>query len=263
MVGAARATFTIVILFIFTVPLIPVQIVLNALDARAKRQLPILWHQWAARLIGLKITVEGEMAHERPLLLTCNHVSWLDIVSLSASGPVSFIAKQEVSSWPAFGMLAKLQRTVFVNRERRSATGNKTNEIARRLMSGDAMVLFAEGTSTPGTHVLGFRSALLGAAQKAIAGQSVMWVQPVAIAYTKLHGMVMATFERPLTGFYGDMDMAPHLWNVLKEAAFDVTIVYGKPLQIDDTMNRKELSKQLEDAVRAMKTDVLMRKNHL
>ena len=261
MVGTARALFIIIVLTLITLPLLPIQIILNQLSLSPKRRLPILWHRLAARVIGLKVTVQGEISQKRPLLIVANHISWLDIITLSTSGPVSFIAKQEVSGWPAFGLLAKLQRTVFVNRQRRSATGEKTNEIADRLNAGDIMLLFAEGTSTSGTHVLSFRSALLGAAQKAIREDDTIWIQPAALAYTHLQGMSVTSAERAHTGFYGDMAMGPHLWAVLKEGAIDVSLIYGKPRPVTLATNRKILAQELEEDVRAMKTNVLRGKN--
>lgn len=260
MIGTARALYTIVALLGLSLPLIPVQIVLNRLDHPMKRRLPVFWHRCAARLIGLRITVEGDMTEERPLLIAANHVSWLDIVALGASAPLSFIAKQEVSGWPAFGLLAKLQRTVFVNRERRSATGDKTDEIAARLRSGDVMVLFAEGTSSCGSYVLPFRSALFGAPQKAAELERPVFIQPVALAYTHLSGMVTGLNERPFTGFYGDTDLAPHLFAVLKHAAIDVTVRFADPVPIAADGDRKAHARHLEDTVRAMKTEAFCRR---
>ena len=216
MIASCRAWLTVLCLIVMTLPLIPLQWFFNKTDNPLRRKLPILWHHMAASLVGLKVRVKGEISVERPLLLTANHVSWLDIVALSVAGPMSFIAKQEVSKWPAFGMLAKLQRTVFVNRENRSTTGEKTSEIAKRLHEGDAMVLFAEGTSTSGVHVKPFRSALLGAVQKAAGGGETIHVQPVAIAYTHISGMPAFIDERDFTGFYGDMDLVSSLWPILK-----------------------------------------------
>jgi len=254
MIASARAWFAVIILILVTLPLIPLQWILNKTNNPFRRKLPLLWHRIAACLIGLRVDVKGTMASDRPLLLTANHVSWLDIIALSNAGPVSFIAKQEVSRWPGFGLLAKLQRTVFVNREKRNATGEKTSEIANRLKEGDAMVLFAEGTSTSGVHVKQFRSALLGAVQKAAGDDQDILVQPVAIAYTHLNGMPALTDERALTGFYGDMDLVPNLWPILKEGAIDVTINFGEPIVADASTNRKILTKTLEERVRVLKT---------
>ncbi len=257
MSGRFRAFFTVFLLVLITSFLIPIQIVFNFFKRPEQRLLPFVWHKIAARLIGLKIHVEGEISNERPILLAVNHVSWLDIVVLSATYPVCFIAKQEVSGWSIFGYLAKLQRTVFVNREKRSATASKAGEIAERLEK-DVMVLFAEGTSTSGTHVLPFKSALLGAAQKTVSRTDAT-VQSVALAYTHLNGVKITNDERPLIGFYGAMDLAPHLWKVLKEGAIDVTLVFGKSYPITKNTNRKELSKLLEEEVRMMKTKALRR----
>ena len=127
-----------------------------------------LWQRFVCFLIGIRITVTGAPAAERPLLLLSNHNSWLDIPILAAVAPVSFIAKKEVAGWPVVGFLAKAQRSVFVDRTRRHATGAHADEVASRLSKGDIMVLFAEGTSSDGNKVLPFRSALVGAAQMAI-----------------------------------------------------------------------------------------------
>lgn len=260
MIASCRAWLTVICLTIVTLPLIPMQWFFNKTNNPLRLKLPLFWHRVAAHLIGLKVHVRGEMIVERPLLLTANHVSWLDIIALSVAGPVSFIAKQEVSKWPAFGMLAKLQRTVFVNREKRSATGEKTSEIANRLHEGDAMVLFAEGTSTSGVHVKPFRSALLGAVQKAAGDGSAIHVQPVAIAYTHISGMPALTSERAFTGFYGDMDLVSSLWPILKEGAIDVTICFGEPITADGSIDRKQLTLALEERVRALKSDAFTSK---
>jgi 1-acyl-sn-glycerol-3-phosphate acyltransferase len=54
-----------------------------------------------------------------PLLIVANHSSWLDISVITSLAPVVFVAKSEIARWPFFGWLAKLQRTVFVERDRR------------------------------------------------------------------------------------------------------------------------------------------------
>ena len=79
--------------------------------------------------------------------------------------PVSFVAKQEVASWPFVSWLAKLQRSVFVDRNRRNEVGDKANEILERLAGGDHIVLFAEGTSSDGNSVVPFKTALFAAAK--------------------------------------------------------------------------------------------------
>ncbi len=146
---------------------------------RASAALPMLFHRLALRALKVRVTPNGGLSSIRPLMLTPNHVSWLDIMVLGSLAPVSFIAKSEVGEWPFFGLLAKLQRTVFVDRQKRSETGAVNRSVASRLEAGDVIVLFAEGTTGDGTRLLPFRSALLGAARDAGGEETLVEVQPV------------------------------------------------------------------------------------
>lgn len=160
MIGAIRIFLVVAAMIALSLSLIPVQYLLLKMKNGWKRRLPNFFHRVVACLFGFRIRTVGQMHEGRPLLLVANHTSWSDIVVLSAVGPVSFIAKSEVRDWPVFGMFAVLQRTVFVERERRGKTGEQTSEIARRLATDDAMVLFAEGTTSDGNRVLPFKTAL-------------------------------------------------------------------------------------------------------
>src|ERR1044071_4485314 len=82
--------------------------------------------------------------------------------------PVVFVAKSEIARWPFFGLLAKLQRTVFVERDKRHKTGEVNAQIGQRLAEGDPVLLFGEGTAGDGNRVMPFRTALIGAARDAI-----------------------------------------------------------------------------------------------
>src|SRR6185437_2920010 len=152
-----RAAFVLTVFLSVTLLLIPVQSLLLALRLPARRTFPHRYHRFVAYLFGIRIRVEGEPP-AGPALLLANHTSWLDIVIFSAAAPLSFIAKSEVSAWPFFGTLARLQRTVFVTRARRSETGQARDAIAERLAEGDVLVLFPEGTSDDGNSVLPFKS---------------------------------------------------------------------------------------------------------
>lgn len=228
---------------LLTLPLMPLQALLIKCNTRAARRLPHLYHRLVARLIGVRIVVKGDVASQGPLLLAPNHVSWIDIVVLSAVAPLSFIAKREVAGWPLFGWLAKLQRCVFVDRERRQATGASHDELTERLTAGDILVLFAEGTSNDGARVLPFKSAFFAAAERLSIP-----VQPVTLAYTRLHDMPLTRRWRPLFAWYGDMDLAPHLWQALMTGPLEVTVTCHPVLA--SHLSRKEMAQQAENAVR-------------
>ncbi len=239
-----------------TLPLMPLQWLFTKVWPWGARHFPHWYHRQVCRLIGIKLDIEGHIEPDTPVLLISNHTSWLDIPVLSAVAPVSFVAKKEVGTWPFVSWLAKLQRSVFIDRQRRSATGDSTNEIANRLKQSDTIVLFAEGTSSDGNRVLPFLSTLFAAAmpsQKNGAHQTearVVSVQTIAIVYTKLGGIPLSREQRPHVGWYGDMEMTRHAWQTLGRGPLDAVIRIGPPVALTSFKDRKDLARYTEQQVR-------------
>jgi 1-acyl-sn-glycerol-3-phosphate acyltransferase len=252
MVGAVRFWGTAVLAGLAFVLLLPFHLVAVWTAGRHRMAVARLWQRFACFLMGIRITVTGAPARERPLLLLANHISWLDIPVLAAVAPVSFVAKQEVAGWPIVGFLAKAQRSVFIDRERRLATGAKADEVAGRLSRGDIIVLFAEGTSSDGNSVLPFRSALVGAAQRASAEGGSATVQPVAIAYQRILGLPLGRQHRPRVAWYGGMDLLPHLKGILSDGGIDVRVVFGPPWKVSASGDRKVLTQAAGQLVRRL-----------
>lgn len=227
------------------------------------RRFPHWYHRQVCRIIGVRFDVDGAVQAGKPVLLVSNHTSWIDIPVLSAIAPLSFIAKKEVGRWPFVSSLARLQRTVFVDRERRTAVGDTASEIAARLRGGDTVVLFAEGTSSDGTSVLPFKTSLFAAVKpsgKAVvqAGETAeAVVQTVSIVYTRLHGVPIGRGDRPLVGWYGNMEMQGHAWELLKAGPLDVHIRIGPPVPLADFADRKDLARRSEDEIRANVVQIL------
>jgi 1-acyl-sn-glycerol-3-phosphate acyltransferase len=240
-----------------TLPLMPIQALLLRVSQPAARRFPHWYHRRVCRILGIRLQIDGAVT-SGPVLLVSNHTSWLDIPVLSAVAPVSFVAKSEVAGWPFVSALARLQRTVFVDRTRRVAVGETAGEMASRLAQGDALVLFAEGTSTDGNRVLPFNSSLFAAAKpgnKASEGQDTTVapatvVQTVSIVYSRLHGVPFGRADRHLVGWYGDMDMQSHAWELLKAGPLDVIVRISEPVALSTYADRKDLAERTETAVR-------------
>jgi len=246
-----RAVVLLVAFFLVSLLLIPVQWTLLKLGAGWRETLPHYYHRLICWLLDVRVEITGEISRDRPVLLIANHISWLDIIVVSAVAPVHFIAKREVADWPFFGLMAKLQRTVFVDRERRSTVKDTAHEIARRLDAGERIVLFAEGTSSDGNQILPFKSALIGAA--ALAAQEEGGgadVQTLAIAYTRMYGLPMGRVARTHVAWYGDMDMLSHVWGLLRKGPLDVRVRIGAPLRLENVRDRKKLAAISEARVR-------------
>jgi len=251
-----RAIFVIVAFLLVTLPAMPFQWLLVRLKSPLARTFPHRYHRLVAFLFGIHIRTIGKPVTGEGVLMVANHTSWADIVIFSAAAPISFVAKAEVARWPFFGTLARLQRTVFVERERRSATGETRDAIRSRLLNGDALVLFPEGTSHDGNTILPFKSALLGAAEARLASGAHVKVQPVSVGFTGLHGMPMGRENRPLFAWYGDMEMVPHLWEALLAGPLDVVVQFHEPLSLD-RMDRKTLATRAQEIVQAGQAQAL------
>jgi lyso-ornithine lipid O-acyltransferase len=232
-----RASFILLGFLGLTLPLMPVQLILVFFRLRAATLLPFYYHRILCLLLGVTVTIEG-VKPILPALLVSNHVSWLDIPILSSVMPLSFIAKREVGGWPLFGWMAKLQRCVFVNRENRHSTGKSSTEIADRLSEGDRLVLFPEGTSNDGHRVMPFKSSYFGAAENLDVA-----VIPVTLVYKSNYNLPLTKRQRPRFAWYGDMDLAPHLWEALQAGPIAVVVCFHEALP---KAPRKDMAKQAQ-----------------
>ncbi|MEQ9490159.1 MAG: lysophospholipid acyltransferase family protein [Alphaproteobacteria bacterium] len=220
---------------------------------RAVRQKPFpyritqLWHRGALKICGIDLARHGKILQGKPVLFVANHVSYLDICVLGAALDASFVAKAEVGGWAGFGYLARLQNTVFVNRNSREIAAQR-KAIADRLSGGGRLVLFPEGTSSDGSRALTFKSALFDSASIEIDGDQV-YVQPLSIAYSRFDGLPMGRWLRPHFAWYGDMELAPHLWRALGLGQIGVDVVFHEPVRLKDYGSRKALARHCEAMV--------------
>ena len=232
-----------------TLPLMPVQALAVLFGLPLQKRLPVWYHRQCCRILGFDIETHGRQSTVHPTLYASNHVSYLDIMVLGSLIAGSFVAKAEVADWPLFGWLARLQRSIFVERRGRDAAAHR-DEMDERLGQGDDLIVFPEGTSSDGNRVLPFKSALFAVAERRPQGAPLL-VQPVSIAYTRLDGVPMGRFLRPFFAWYGDMDMAGHLWQAVGLGKVTVVVEFHPPATIDDFGSRKALSEQCRAQVAA------------
>ena len=261
MIAWIRIVLVMITIVLVTLVLLPVQLLSNRLGLKLAWYLPRWWHRVAIRLLGVRVNIHGQLDTHRPLMLAANHSSWKDIVVLSSVADVVFIAKSEVKKWPVFGWLARWQRTIFIEREQRRQTGQQVTEVAKRLADGEIVVLFAEGTTSDGNRLLGFKSSLFGAAASALGASPTgsVSIQPVAIAYTHANGIPLGRYGRPLAAWPGHTRLTPHLLGVLKSGALDVQVCFGEPVIYGENSNRKQVTRDVEGQVRAMLQQQLYR----
>ncbi len=243
--GALR----LIVYLLWTLLLVPLQAMAVALRLGLRRRIPLLYHRGCLWVFGLDVVVLGTPSTERPTLFVSNHTSYLDIEVLGALITGSFVAKSEVAGWPLFGFLAKLQETVFINRSSRQDARRQGDSMVARLTAGDSLILFPEGTSSDGNRVLPFKTALFAVASLKVDDRP-LTVQPISITAVALDRIPMGRLLRPLYAWYGDMRLAPHLWQLARVGGVTLVVEFHPTLTAESAGSRKALAEACWHAVR-------------
>ena len=197
----------------------------------------------AFRIMGICLRIHGIPMVQRGAVVA-NHASWLDIFALNAAQRVYFVSKSEVERWPGIGWLARATGTVFIARKTADAKLQQ-GIFEARLRAGHRLLFFPEGTSTDTLRVLPFKPTLF-AAFYAHGMEQVMHIQPASVMYLAPKGA-----DARFYGWWGDMDLVPHLKMVLAAARHgSIDVILHDPLAVHDFPNRKALSAACEAVIR-------------
>ncbi len=208
-----------------------------------------LWVRDSARLIMRSMGIQWRVEGPRPTrgLIVANHLSYLDIVILSAATPCFFVAKAEIDGWPFFGKAARCGGTIFLDRGSHLSALTVVREIARRLPLPVPILFFPEGTTTDGSQMLRFRSRLFDPATQAGAP-----ITAASIRYVLSDG----TPERELC-WYGEATFLPHIWKVLGCAGFHAEVCFGEPRIYPDRRTAAYSTQAEVEAMRSRQAVVL------
>ncbi|MDA0338526.1 MAG: lysophospholipid acyltransferase family protein [Proteobacteria bacterium] len=220
--------------------IIPVQPIMLLLGGRVAEPVPNWFFKAACRLMGIRIDVRGRPADATPVLYVANHISWLDIFVLGGVLTSSFVARADLAGWGVFGWLSKLRQTIFIDREHRSHSGAHLEQMNERLEAGDSLILFPEGTSSDGGRVLPFKSSLFAVAER-WTGDHPLTVQSISIAYTRMNNMPLGRHVRPYVGWFGDMELSPHLWELLTMGRVTAVVTFHEPVTLETLKSRKAM----------------------
>ena len=218
---------------------------------RVQLRVQRLWSAAVAWSAALDVVVEGErVTGPGSVLYLVNHVSSFDIPAIGGLVDAAFVAKSEVAAWPLFGWFSRLTGTVFIPRKP-GRSAEQVKVLRDRLVRGENLILFPEGTNSDGTVVLPFKSSLLASAAPEATGLPVT-IQPVSLAYTRTRaGAPLTGDRRDLYAWIDADDMFPHLWRALGASGAEVRIAFHPPLEMAAHADRKRLARAAEAAVRA------------
>jgi 1-acyl-sn-glycerol-3-phosphate acyltransferase len=237
-----RALGLLLVIVFGVVALAPLQTLARRRGWRLQHSIQTGFCRAAFRAIGLRVSAHGALPDHTPRLVVANHVSWTDIIALASLYPFVFLAKKEVETWPLLGLLARVQGTIFVERETRRDIARASGALARTLNSRRDVVVFPEGTSTDGGDILPFRPGPFEALQKT-AEPAV--VAPVALRYTDVDGCPVDL------GWYGEMSLIDHIRRLLRHNGAICHVRFGEPISAVGS-DRKMTAMLAEKQVRAL-----------
>ena len=233
---AIRLILVVAIIVIFS----PIQFLIIILRIPGSDILPLIFHKVVLKILGVRVRVSGPLPAPGTLIVS-NHVSWLDICTIGSVLPINFVAKADISGWPIFGFLAKLQKTLFIKRDRRSDTANQRNAMQDRLLDGSRLVLFPEGTTGDGTIVFPFKSSLFAAAEVQENDRPIP-IQPLSLAFAELSGIPMSRRIRIKYAWIGDVGLLSNMFYVLGSYSFTINLIFHAPTNLVEAGGRKKLA---------------------
>jgi lyso-ornithine lipid O-acyltransferase len=239
-----RAFSLSMIVFFFYAVVAPLQWLALRRGWAFSRQIPALFHRCLLAVMRIKVEIHGRPADVTPKLIIANHVSWTDICTLSTFAPVCFLSKKEVGTWPIISTFARLQRTVFVDREQPKSIVGANAQMVDRMDQGVGVVLFPEGTTFDGSMLGHFHSSHFAAPRDYLRRHpesGSFFVQPVAIRYSHKH-----------VAWYGDASLLPHLMALLAGPSVRCDLYVCDPIVMTKTSDRKAIADRCNKAIEAM-----------
>ena len=168
-----------------------------------------------------------------PVILAANHASFIDppLVGSALPRDINYLARESLFRFPGIGALLRSWNAVPVDRDGGGAKGLKI--ILNRLLDGNGIILFPEGTRTPDGKLQPARSGIGLTVIKSTAPVVPVRVFGTFEAYGRNH-----TFPRP----------------------YRVMVKYGSPLNFEtlraeakicDKTRLKEIYQQVADEIMA------------
>ncbi len=220
-------------------------------NLRSKRRIILrvmrFWSKRAVNLFGVKLKIEGEVPHiysQPNHLVVGNHMSYLDILISASVCPSVYITSMEMRDSKLIGEVSKLASAIFIERRDRSNVENEIKDIENHLEMGFNVGLYPEGTTTNGSEILKFKRTFFDPAIN--TKKSVL---PVCLKYTAIDGETFSERNADKVCWYGKMEFAPHLMDLLKLDRIDVTMSYLPEISIRDDHDRRSLADECRTVI--------------
>lgn len=196
------------------------------------------WGKVCCKIIGIKLQVNNEPP-DPPFLIVSNHLSYIDVFVLFSQLRCLFVAKSDVKSWPLMGFLIRTSGILFIDRSRKRDVTRVNDLISKNINQNQGVILFPEGTTSPGIDVLPFRTSLLQ-----YPAERNFPVSYVAISYGTSSEDLLAYQS---VCWWDDTPFFFHFFELLKMKEIHAKVNFGKERIAEN--DRKVLAEKLQQAV--------------
>lgn len=187
-------------------------------DEAARAQAVSNWAQQMLHIMGIELVRKGQPLATGPVLLAANHVSWLDILVMHATGYCRFVSKADIKHWPMLGTMAAEAGTLFIERESRRDAHRVVHHMVEHLQAGEVLAVFPEGTTGNGLTLKPFHANLIQAAISANVP-----VQPLALRF--VDGPSGQTSQAPR--YVDDDTLLSSVWTTLTARGLQAVVTVG------------------------------------
>lgn len=237
--GFKLTAFLLTTLFMYS--LIMVTLLLKLLGINYEKYRGYLLNQWGkfiCVIMRIKFDIKGRIP-EPPFFLVSNHLSYVDVFVLFSQLRCLFVAKSDVKHWPIIGFIVKTCGILFIDRHRKRDITRVNNNISKNINENQGIIVFPEGTTSPGMKVLQFRAPLLE-----YPASTEFPVSYVALSYKTPED------EEPAyksVCWWDNTSFFVHFFNLLKLRSITCKMNFG--LQTVTNSDRKKLTSMLHDLV--------------
>lgn len=210
------------------------------LRIRGRQMVNLYAARCACACIGIRLHITGQPVDDRqPRMFVANHVSWLDIILMSATTPAFFIASKGVRTWPLFGFMARIGETEFISQSRGvKAMLRERRRLEDRLDKGESLVIFPEGGRSGRMRPGFFHSSML--IEQTAKGTPV-WITPVSLCYVAARGLPPSKETADIiTMRRRNIRLPVIIWRLLSLLPMDVVVELHPPIRIDEQVNRRQ-----------------------
>jgi len=247
-----KVFFGFIVLFLWILLFALELTILHIIYPKGIRKATVIFYKGWCKIFGIKVNVIGKPSEYQPTFFVSNHMGIMDIAVLASVLKAPFISRGDLASWPLIGYMAKLQNTFFAIRESKYAKKQSEDLENRFKKDKESLIIFAEGTSTEGRHVLPFKSSLfqIGSLKmKYGKKEEFLKIQPISISFTKLHDMPVTYNERFFYSWIGDEDLFPSLYGFMKLGRKEVTVEFHDVVSMKEYNHRKNLANYCHDVI--------------